>query len=229
VKEPVTDKIGENIQREWDEDPDAPELWDALELFKTEPAKALATLTDLAERGSALAMMYLGSAYLSGRDGIETNPVLGQEWLVRSARHDSIEGGFGLACRYDSTGEFGKAEAELKMLAERGYSPAMFLLGYKYYKGSWGQQDMAEALHYLSNAEEAGNLIAGHWLSTIYRKENLGLGKKIVGSWKWLMLLRPWITYCVNYPTSDRLRLSGNPYQIADRLKGRAERRTPAP
>lgn len=144
------DRLGENIQREWDEDPQAPELWDALRLFKDDPATALARLTALADSGSALAMVYLG-------------------WC--------------------------------------------------HYKGRWRAQDPPQALQWLTTAERAGHLHAGHWLSRIYRKDELGLGKTIAGWWMWLRVLRPWVSYIRTYPTSDRLRLGSNPYQMADRMK----------
>lgn len=221
----MSDRLGENIQREWDEDPRAPELWDALQLFEGEPTGVLARLTELAEGGSALAMVFLGCAYRTGRRGIAREPALGEQWLARSARAGSIEGRFMLACAYDNDERFGEAEAEMAKLAERGYSPAMFYLGWSHYKGRWGAQDLPQALQWLTMAQRAGHLQAGHWLSCIYRKDRLGLGKAIAGWWIWLRLLRPWISYLRKHPTSDRLRLGANPHQMADRMKQRVEGR----
>ena len=91
----MTRKLGENIQREWDSDLLACEVWDALQLFNSDPPAAFAGLTELAEGGSALAMLYLGAAYFRGRGGTVPDAKLGEYWTERSARAGSIEAAFG--------------------------------------------------------------------------------------------------------------------------------------
>ena len=83
--------MGENIQREWDADPRATELWDALQLCEQDQQNSLSTLTAIAEDGSPLAMMYLGVNY--SRSGIEDQA---ERWLRRSADAGSIKAEFNL-------------------------------------------------------------------------------------------------------------------------------------
>jgi len=88
-------RLGENLQHEWDEDPFPDELWDALQALKGHRDAGIETLTTLAERGSALAMMYLGHALTKSNDGDEV--ARAEKWLTRSAEGGSIEGRFQLA------------------------------------------------------------------------------------------------------------------------------------
>jgi hypothetical protein len=50
----------------WEGEPDLPELHDAYGLMATDPVRAVAQLTDLAERGSLMSMVYLAEAYEKG-------------------------------------------------------------------------------------------------------------------------------------------------------------------
>jgi TPR repeat protein len=202
-------KLGENIQREWNEEPQRVELWNALQLFETDPELAIEKLTKLGENGSALAMMYLGAAYVHGRGGIDCDFTLGEQWLSRSAEHGSIEGGFILGMHCWCEGDFSRAETELTKLCGRGYSPAMYRLGLFFFTGAAGEKDQSKGLHYLRMAEQAGHLHARHWLSNIYLKQNFGLLKKAEGVWKRIVMLVPFVRYMVAYPTSDRMRTAG--------------------
>jgi TPR repeat protein len=138
--------MGENIQREWDEEPLAVELWEALQARKIDRDNGIAMLTKLAGRGSALAMMYLGQAYVSNDDRDEA--ALGEEWLVRSAEDGSIEGRLQLAHHYERQGAWEKAQLELEILARQGYSPAMHYLGRLFYWGDRGYRDVPKSVAY---------------------------------------------------------------------------------
>jgi len=214
-------KLGESIQQEWDADPCRQELWNALQLFDNAPHAAIAALTGLAAQGSGLAMMYLGEAYLKGRGGIESDRMLGEQWLVRSAEHGSIEGRYGLAIHYEGSGRPESARNELTKLADRGYSPAMFRLGYGFYKGKWGGKDIAQAQHFLGMAQRAGHLPGAIWLNRIDIVESLGLARKVSGIWGWLKLAPLVFRYVSNYPTSDRLRTESA--ELADLIKDWSE------
>ena len=48
-------RLGENIAREWEEEPHAQELWDAFQLLKFNSVAGLSQFENLAERGSRLA------------------------------------------------------------------------------------------------------------------------------------------------------------------------------
>jgi len=197
-------KIGENIQREWDEEPFPPELWDALEARKSDRDSGIAMLTDLAERGSRLAMMYLGHAYVKSGDQSET--ALGEALLARTAERGSIAARFQLAVHHERQGDGQRAVSELKTLAQKGYSPGMYLLGSILYRGKLVQRDVPEAMHYLKMAKEAGHLPAAGLLSWIYRKEDFGLAGKLASHWHCVAKIPAVVWYVARYPSSGRLR-----------------------
>jgi len=199
----MTSRIGENIQREWDEDPAPDKLWDALRVMDKDPEAAIPLLIDLAANGSSLSMVYLGSAYLSGTLPVDKES--GETWLKKSADLGSIEGGYQLARFYEIEKRTEEAREWFASVAERGYSPALYRLGcLHYYAG-----DIPEALHYLHKAKDAGNLPARGTLSWIYRKENLGLAKRLVSHWHCAAKI-PAVTWLLfRYRLTDRLR--GNP------------------
>lgn len=196
--------LGENIQQEWDAEPLAGELWDALEAKKEDRATGLAMLTNLASGGSALAMTYLGHDYANG--DIPSDLSTGEMWLKRSAEAGSIEGRLQLAVHYQRQERWVEAETELKILAEQNYSPAMYALGHLLYAGCSGRQSVSEAIRYLKLAKAAGHIPATGLLSWIYRKEKLGLGGRIMSHWYFAAKIPSAIWYLWNYPNSDKLR-----------------------
>lgn len=196
--------MGENIQREWDEEPLAVELWEALQALKVDRDNGIAMLTKLASRGSALAMMYLGHAYVSNDDRDEA--ALDEEWLVRSAEDGSIEGRLQLALHYERQGAWEKAQLQLEILARQGYSPAMHYLGRLFYWGDRGYRDVPKSVAYLKMAIDAGDMPSIPMLRQIYREQKFGIGDRIAAHW--LLLTKfPTLLRCVRtYPNSDRLR-----------------------
>jgi TPR repeat protein len=210
----MTSVLGENIQREWDEEPLAGELWDALQLRGQDRDAGNAMLTELATRGSVLAMMYLGHGYISG-GGDQAQLALGEEWLIRSAKAGSIEGRFQLAGHYQRQNDREKELIELKALAEQGYSPAMYSLGLRLYRSETRERSVPEAVTYLKMARDAGHLPAMGLLSWIYRKEKYGLGGRIAAHWYCLAKIPAAAWYIMRYPNSDRLRGGRTPLATA--------------
>jgi TPR repeat protein len=200
----MTKRLGENIQREWDEEPLAGELWDALQARKRDRAEGIALLNDLAGRGSALAMMYLGHAQVRGED--QDQVALGEQWLIKSATRGSIEGRFQLAQHYKRQKDGSKALAELKALASQGYTPAMYDLGLLLFRGELVDKSVPKAVGYLKMAISGGHLPSMGLLAKIYRKEKFGIGGRIASHWLCLTKLPALIRLMSRYPSSDRLR-----------------------
>jgi TPR repeat protein len=199
-------RLGENLSREWNADPHAPELWDSLQLIKSEPAAGLQMLSQLAEDGSSLAMMYLGEVYLHGRYDIGRDERLGEYWLRRSAEGGSLEGAFGLAWHLLNSGKSSEAFAEYRRLSELKYSPAQFALGWQYCSGIVVERDLVKALAYFRLAEEQGHLQAANQICRILMRPEMGPVSWLRGLIKKIALAIPFIKLAVNYPSSDRLR-----------------------
>jgi TPR repeat protein len=200
----MTTKLGENIQREWDNEPFPEELLDALQLLKENPTEGRAMLTSLARQGSTLAMMYLGES-LTKNDN-DSDIALGEKWLIKSAAGGSLEGRFQLFAHYERQQKGELAVAELKALVKAGYAPAMYALGLTLYRGTLVNQDIPEAVKYLKMAKTAGHLPAMALLAWIYRKEDFGLSGRIAAHWHCLAKIPSLAWHLTRYPNSDRLR-----------------------
>lgn len=142
--------LGENIAREWAKEARATELWDALQLSKSDPSAGVAILRELAEGRSPLAMMYLGSAYARGKYGLTADPQLAEHWLQRSAEAGSLEGAYGLVWHLTRTGRTDAAIQQYERLGERGYPAAFYALGALFYNGKLVERDLARAYGYFS-------------------------------------------------------------------------------
>ncbi|MEG3155720.1 tetratricopeptide repeat protein [Sphingomonas sp. RB1R13] len=201
--------MGENIEREWDQEPLQSDLWNALQTRKQNNGEGTAMLTDLTSRGSVLSMMYLGHAHVSSGDSDQR--AQGEELLIRSANGGSIEGRFQLALHYQLQQDYIKVVVELKVLADQGYSPAMYYLGRLLYSGDLGYKAIPEAVGYLRMAIDAGHLPSMALLSLIYRKEKFGLAGRIASHWLCLTKIPAFVRCMWSYPSSDRLR----PYGIS--------------
>lgn len=199
-------KLGENLTREWSEEPRAAELWDALKLIESQSWAGIELLEQFAESGSSLAMMYLGDVYLNARYGVCEDRDLGEYWLRRSADAGSIEGAYELAWHFLNSGKSDAALAEYLRLADLKYSPALFVLGWQYYKGTLVERNVEKALDYFRLAEQKGHLHAAHWSSHILMRKQMGPVSWMRGVAKRIALIIPFVRTWVNYPKSDLLR-----------------------
>lgn len=75
---------GETDAGIWEREPDIRKLRSAYDALKSEPNRGLAELRDLAEAGSAMAMVYLGSAYEHGK-GTDLDLAQAIAWYRRAA------------------------------------------------------------------------------------------------------------------------------------------------
>ncbi len=201
-------RFPENIDREWSNEPDASSLWSAVELQESNPQECLRIFHELAERGSNLAKCYLGDAYANGR-GVDRDIERGMQWYQRASDSGSIEASHRLAFWLWYQGEYQVAVERLKDIGERGFSPALCVLGSIYYS-DYDDHKIASnvelALKYWRAAEASGHLIAKRRLSIFLRRKESGLFDKFRGYFKLLRLLPEFMYFSIKYPASDRLR-----------------------
>ena len=202
----TSEKLGENISREWSEDIQAPELWDALQRVKSEAPAGLRSLERIAYEGSSLAQMYLGHMHIGGRHHLPEDVERGEYWLRRSAEGGSIEGAYLLAGYLLRSGRHDEAISRYKRLADLEYSPAMFVLGWQYHQGEAIEKNMDRAIFYFKQAEEKGHFFAAQWLSHIFMRSGMGPLTWLRGATKRIALTIPFVCAMVRYPNSDRLR-----------------------
>ena len=199
-------KLGENIAREWEEDPDAPLIWDALQLIKSDSMAGLDALMQLAKNGSALSMMYFGNVYLEGEYGVEVDVSVGERWLRSSADAGSIEGKYRLAKHLQFKKSWDDAEILYHDLAERKYSPAMYVLGQEYYLGENVESDIEKSIEYFEMAEAEGHVISAYSLAGIFMKERGDVVSWFRGVAKRIAICAPMARLITSYPNSDLLR-----------------------
>jgi TPR repeat protein len=143
----MTTKMSEHLIDEWRNDPAADILYNTVSLLKFDASNALEKLKFLAESGSSLSMVYLGTIYLGGLYNVPKNVPLGEYWLSHAVESGSIEGAHVLATHffYYSNDNI-KAKHLLENLKAKNFSPAMYLLGQGYYSGWWGEKNVSEAV-----------------------------------------------------------------------------------
>lgn len=197
-------KLGENLQREWDNEPKGVELWDALKLFDTDSDAGIVTLTELADGGSALAMMYLGCKLLNNAVPSQKDESL--QWLKAAVENGSVEAGLQLAAYYLSVKQGQLAVEVYEKLAEAGSAPAMYRLGQLYYFWGLVERDVAKSVAYLEKAKAAGHIPAMGSLARIYLNEDFGIKGRVAAHWNCLTKIPAAIWYLTRYPESDRLR-----------------------
>lgn len=195
----------ENLAREWKEDGQAPDVWDALQLMEVDPQLGLGNLQVLAEGGSSIGAMYLGHIYMTGQYGVNIDRDLGEDWLQRSANMGSIEGCFRLAKYMHADGRDSDAVVLYKQMSDRGYMPANFILGVEYSLGEAVEKDAELSFYFFRKADAAGHLHARHWVSHILMKDGSVLSW-FRGILKKIVLFIPMMYYSIKYPNSDRLR-----------------------
>lgn len=200
-------RMGENISREWDEDVRAGEVWDALQILDVDSAKGVALLAQCAEKESSLAMLFLGSAYLSGRNGLEINKLEGERWLQMSSMNGSIEGSYRLAYRYFETGRIDLFLDLHQKLSKLKYAPSQFNIGHVYINGKLVQKDIELAKHFFRLASRNGHIPSKKWLIRIFINEKMGFVSQISDFFLKLIFFIPFFFMHISNPSSDKMRL----------------------
>ncbi len=207
-------KYIDNIDREWAADHFADELWDAVDLIGSNSAEALKLLNILADKGSALSMVYIGDTHANGR-GVERNIDLGIQWYQRSAESGSIEGAFRLSRHLWYKNKYKESIEILKKIAVSGFSPAAYILGSTYFNGDNVEKNNIEAVKYWKLAECNGHILAKRSHSIYLRSGEEGIFGRVKGYIKLFAMLPESVTVSANNPSSDRL-LGWHEFSIKD-------------
>jgi TPR repeat protein len=199
-------RMGENIAREWQNEIFSDQLWNALQTLKIDRRDGINELTGLTNKGSVLAMVYLGSALIKDSREIPENAVLGENWLTRSAELGSIEGEFILAYHLVEAGSIDAGIQSYENLSHKGYAPAQFALGHRYFTGDRLPNDIDKALFYFRAATDNGHYPSKRYLARIMTSQG-GLRNKINGIFlRCQVFVSSFRTY-LTYPNSDRVRV----------------------
>ncbi|ATM00229.1 hypothetical protein CK910_18485 [Aeromonas sp. CA23] len=206
-----------DIAQRWFEKAAAQQQPDALLLLARQaaPANAFTAYQRAATAGSAEAELWLGMAYLAGKQ-VPTDPALGRYWLELAAGHGSHEaeyqlslqqvdqkqqlywlekaadGGvpkalFELAELQHKQGELERARASYAKAAQQGHIAAQYTYGEMLRLGQGGKEDYALALKQYRLAAQQGDRMAQYRMGTL-REEGLGAPRNRVHAYAWLSL-----------------------------------------
>jgi TPR repeat protein len=186
-----------------------------LQAKQAAPSNAFAAYQRAANAGSAEAELWLGMAYLAGKQ-VPTDPALGRYWLELAAGHGSHEaeyqlslqqvdqeqqlhwltraadGGvtkawFELAELQHKQGTLEQARASYAKAAQQGHTAAQYVYGEMLRLGQGGKENYALALKQYRLAAQQGDRMAQYRMGTL-REEGLGAPRNRVHAYAWLSL-----------------------------------------
>ena len=197
--------MGENIDLEWERDPCADRVWDALQLIKVDPEGGMAALLDLSAQGSPLALMFAGHRYRDGSNNVQKNEEAAFRLLRQSFDLGSIEGGYLLGHMQMANGRPKEGLDTFNRLSDMGYLPAMYVMGYHYVFGDPSIRNERMGEEAFKRAALRGHFWARRELA------NLMLRRRTIHEFLngWIMkfaMVIPFVYFRLSYPNSDRLR-----------------------
>ena len=130
------------------------------ELLKTDPGRAVAACSRLAERGDAIAQYNLGLMYLAGQ-GVNQDYGQAAKWFRKAAEQGDAPAQYNLGLIYQGGQSVKQDSVEAAMwyrkAAEQGYVYAQSILGFMYGTGEGVPTDYVAAYLWLSLAAAAGD------------------------------------------------------------------------
>ena len=131
-----------------------------------------------AKKGDSDSQCYVGSSYLSGKDGVERDVDKGLYWLTLSAEQLNENAEYLLGCFYCLGDEVHKdVETGLILLSnasEQGHLDAQLALSKLYYENRLLPKDIVKAKYYLLKAAKQGHDIASAQLANMYMNGEMG-------------------------------------------------------
>lgn len=188
----------------WSKEPDLALLNYAYELFATDPAKGLAELRKLADRGSAMSMMYIASAYRNGK-GVISDSLQAEEWYKRAAAYGIAPASYELGRSLLERREYLAAIESFLKGDSVDYSPSLNMLGIIYRDGTGVLNNNDKAEEYFFRAAQLGHIFARRGLGGIFLRK-----KNILKKFKGILLIVssvPKLIYkLLSDPNSDSIR-----------------------
>ncbi len=179
------------MDENWQCEPDLEELRLSHDLIAVNVNEAIERLTNLADRGSIMSMIYLGHIYQNGPT-IPPDFKNAERWLARASEQGSGVALYYLGMMYLKEERYDKARFTFEASSSAGNNTAAYRLGsiYRlgslYIRGLGGPKDFFEARRLLALASQGGHLRARRELSYLLMHEGRTIQDKIQGV---LMLL----------------------------------------
>lgn len=151
---------------DWAAEPDLEQLKAAYWLRPKDIDHAVASLEDLAKRGSIMSMVYLGDTYYQGKL-ISKNLDLAEHWYLGAAAAGSVFANYTLGTIYVRAGRYRDALRVLTVASNKECRRAAYLVARIYWFGAGVERDPDLAERYLEQAVELGSIPAHKLLGRI--------------------------------------------------------------
>lgn len=197
--------MGENIDQEWERDPCADRVWDALQSIKIDPEAGMAALLNLGTQGSALALLFAGHCYRDGSNSVQKNEEAALKLLRQSFDFGSMEAGYLLGHMQMANDRPKEGLETFNRLSDMGYLPAMYVMGYHYVFGDPSIRNEQMGEEAFKRATLRGHFWARRELANLMLRRRTIHG--FLNGWimKFAMII-PFAYFRLTYPNSDRLR-----------------------
>jgi uncharacterized protein len=155
-------------------EPDAGQLLQAYKMLNDGSAQAISDLTELAERGSSMSMLYLGYAFTNGV-GVASDLAVAEKWYRLAADAGLTRAYYNLGRLHLANGQYLTAKQEFEVAASKEFMPAIHYLGRMYYFGYGVPVDGVRGKALLEKASKWGCVGAKATLAydLIHRKNSL--------------------------------------------------------
>lgn len=197
-----------NKSNGWENEPDLDRLRLAHAQLTSNTEAGIQELSQLAELGSPMAMVYLGNIYRNGI-GVERNIETARRWFERACDLGSLIGIFNLGCLNYSVKKYSEAEKLFIEGAERKYIPSVYWLARIYYDKPPGWGRLWEARILLEEAQSCGHIWARRELATLYIRGIYGLSLIPRGIWLFFSGAKLFYLEHLRDPKSQKLRRDG--------------------
>jgi TPR repeat protein len=159
MKDQIDSRPNENSVAEFTQ------LNEAYRALDRSPQAAVRSLAALADRGSPMAMLYLGYAYRNGI-GVEKDADGAEAWYRKAAEAGLARANYHLGRLYLDCERYEDAKREFERASSGGFAPGDHFLGRMYYFGLGVSVDQPRARELLRAAARWGCIFAKALLAT---------------------------------------------------------------
>lgn len=164
----------------WDREPDLSKLHGAYHALKSEPARGLTELRELAELGSQMSMMYLGDAFAKGF-GAEVDLAQAASWFSRAGEAGYVPAFTHLGRVLSKMGDYAGAQDAFTRGVAAGDRLSVYFLGSLYKDAPAPYRDFEEAYALLTRAAQWGNVYAKRELASLLMGGHFGTLNRLRG------------------------------------------------
>jgi TPR repeat protein len=154
------------------EEPDLPRLQTAYALLSTDLPKAILELEQLAEKNSALSMLYLGDAFKGGH---YADPAKAERWYRAAYQKSVLNAFFGLGTLYYRQGRYEEAERVFAAGVARNDEVSMHWLARLYVRDRSQQHSFIEIKDLLERSMALGQIRAKNQLAFLLMQGRYGV------------------------------------------------------